>query len=174
MQKNRPFDQFVRDLLANYGRSILTVGTQQPLWVQALGIGLNEALENHNATIIGLAAQPTATDSITALAEALDKGKVKTLFVLGGNPAYNAPAELGYQPMSVALPRPRPGALIPPYVSIPSATWPKEGQSRLINRKDCVYWALRFSCYTIPCKVAESGVPRWPDCVTGFRVSQVP
>ena len=84
------------DLLAHPGRSIVTVGGQQPAWVQALGFGINEALENHGATILGATTGEIPAGTINDLTTAISAGKVKTLFILGGNPAYNAPAELGF------------------------------------------------------------------------------
>ena len=84
------------DLLANPGRSIVLVGEQQPVWVQILGHGINQALGNIGATIVGLATDEKASASISDLAAAIEAGSVRTLFVLGGNPAYNAPSDLNF------------------------------------------------------------------------------
>ncbi len=46
-------EECANDLAANPGRSIVTVGEQQPAWVQALVFAINEALGNHGATILG-------------------------------------------------------------------------------------------------------------------------
>ena len=37
-----------------------------------------------------------AAGSLEELVQAIDKGEVETLIILGGNPAYNAPADLGF------------------------------------------------------------------------------
>ncbi len=92
------------DLLANLGRSIVTVGTLQPAWVQALVFGINEALGNHGATILGVNTGEKPAASIADLAAAIKAGSVKTLFILGGNPAYNAPAELGFSDLLLTVP----------------------------------------------------------------------
>ncbi|MFZ4683689.1 MAG: hydrogenase, partial [Terrimicrobiaceae bacterium] len=92
------------DLLANLGRSIVTVGGLQPAWVQALVFGVNEALGNHGATILGTNTGEKPAASIADLAAAIKAGSVKTLFILGGNPAYNAPAELGFSDLLLNVP----------------------------------------------------------------------
>jgi MoCo/4Fe-4S cofactor protein with predicted Tat translocation signal len=84
------------DLLANRGRSIVFVGEQQPVWVQILGHAINHALGNSGTTIMGLAADEKPSASLGDLAAAIEGGSVKTLFVLGGNPAYNAPSDLNF------------------------------------------------------------------------------
>jgi molybdopterin-containing oxidoreductase family iron-sulfur binding subunit len=84
------------DLVAHVGRSIVTVGSQQPAWVQALVFGINEALGNNGATILGANTGGKPAASITDLATAMTAGAVRTLFILGGNPVYNAPANLGF------------------------------------------------------------------------------
>ncbi len=92
------------DLAAHPGRSIVTVGEQQPAWVQALVFGINEALGNHGATILGAQTGEKPSASITDLSTAIRAGAVKTLFILGGNPAYNAPADLGFSDILQAVP----------------------------------------------------------------------
>jgi molybdopterin-containing oxidoreductase family iron-sulfur binding subunit len=88
-------DEWIRacaaDLLAHKGRSLVLVGPRQPAWVQALGLQINSALGN---TLTGFARQ--ATTSLPDLCSAIEAGKVTTLFILGGNPAYNAPADLRF------------------------------------------------------------------------------
>lgn len=84
------------DLIANAGRSIVSIGSLQPAWVQALGFALNHALGNLGSTILAASPVVRPTGSITDLARAIDSGDVQTLFILGGNPAYNAPANLRF------------------------------------------------------------------------------
>ncbi len=88
------------DLLANRGRSIVFVGEQQPVWVQILGHAINQALGNIGATIMGVATDEKPSASISDLEAAIESGSVKTLFVLGGNPAYNAPSNLNFSESS--------------------------------------------------------------------------
>lgn len=84
------------DLLANPGRSIVMVGELQPMWVQALGFAINEALGNNGATLLGAKTDAKAPAPIARLADAISSDAIKTLFILGGNPVYNAPANLGF------------------------------------------------------------------------------
>jgi len=92
------------DLLANPGRSLVLTGPQTPAAVQVLAHAINAALGNLGATLLGLTnpAPPAAT--ITGLAKAIAAGAVKTLFILGGNPAYNAPAELDFASLLSKVP----------------------------------------------------------------------
>lgn len=92
------------DLLANPGRTIVTVGSLQPAWVHSLAFAINEALGNLNATLLGAATDEMRTRSIGELAGAIEAGSVKTLFILGGNPAYNAPADLGFSDLLGRVP----------------------------------------------------------------------
>ena len=84
------------DLSANPTRSIVTVGEQQPAWVQALVFAINQALGNNGATILGVKTGEKPSATIGELAAAINAGSVQTLFILGGNPAYNAPADLDF------------------------------------------------------------------------------
>ena len=85
-----------KDLSANPGRGIVIAGEQQPAWVQSLVFAINQALGNNGATILGVDSGEKLSTSISDLAAAIKTGAVKTLFVLGGNPAYNAPADLDF------------------------------------------------------------------------------
>lgn len=92
------------DLIAHSGRSIVTVGNQQPAWVQILVAAINEALGNNGATILAVNTGEKPAVSLSELAEAITAGSVKTLFILGGNPAYNAPANLGFSALLEKVP----------------------------------------------------------------------
>jgi molybdopterin-containing oxidoreductase family iron-sulfur binding subunit len=92
------------DLIAHGGKGIVLVGEQQPAWVQALGFALNDALGNLGTTIMGLNSGGMPAASIQDLATAISSGSVKTLFVLGGNPAYNAPADLAFADLLKKVP----------------------------------------------------------------------
>ncbi len=86
----------VADLVAHKGRSLVMVGPRQPAIVQALVAGINAALGNVGQTVVGtkLLAQPAA--SISQLAEKMTATQIKTLIIIGGNPVYNAPADLNW------------------------------------------------------------------------------
>ena len=84
------------DLTKNAGRSIILTGPLTPAPVQVLVHAINNALGNIGATLTPVKTDAAPAASISDLAKALDKGKVKTLVLLGGNPAYNAPADLDF------------------------------------------------------------------------------
>ena len=85
------------DLRAHAGKGIIIAGRRQPPLVHALAFALNASLGNLGKTI-ELRKPPArpASGSIEELVQAIDKGQVETLIILGGNPAYNAPADLGF------------------------------------------------------------------------------
>jgi molybdopterin-containing oxidoreductase family iron-sulfur binding subunit len=85
-----------KDLASSRGRSLVVVGGSQPAPVQALTLAINQALGAFGRTLRGMAAPRPATSSISELADAMAAGRVKTLFIFGGNPVYNAPADLRF------------------------------------------------------------------------------
>jgi len=88
-----------RDLLANKGTSVVVAGEQQPPMVHALAAMLNEKLGNVGQTVFytdPIEVNPVdQVASLQELAKDLDAGAVDVLLILGGNPAFNAPVELG-------------------------------------------------------------------------------
>ncbi len=89
-----------KDLVAHRGRSIVVVGSRQPARVHALVHAVNAALGNNGESIhfypVTDEDEGDAVADIKQLAAELDGGKVDTLVMLGGNPAYDAPADLGF------------------------------------------------------------------------------
>ncbi|MEO8425911.1 MAG: TAT-variant-translocated molybdopterin oxidoreductase [Verrucomicrobiota bacterium] len=85
-----------RDLLANKGSSLIVAGHRQPLGVHVMANAINAALGNVGATVALQTVSEPASGSITELADALKASQVDTLVVLGGNPVYNAPADLDW------------------------------------------------------------------------------
>ncbi|HEY3358301.1 MAG TPA: hypothetical protein VGQ83_33945, partial [Polyangia bacterium] len=87
-----------RDLLKHRGRSLIVVGERQPAAVHALTLALNAALGNLDHTV-ALVPDPVAAleaEPLASLAAALGGGAIDTLLVLGGNPVYEAPADLSF------------------------------------------------------------------------------
>lgn len=84
------------DLVENKGKSLIVAGAHLPEEVQALVLGLNIALGNVGNTVEFLQIDPPQAKTINELAAAIDQGEVQSLFVLGGNPVYNAPADLDW------------------------------------------------------------------------------
>ena len=87
-----------RDLQAHNGASIVIVGDEQPPDVHLLGHALNERHGNVGKTVFytePIEANPVdQTQSLRDLVNEIDAGKVDTLIIIGGNPAYNTPIDL--------------------------------------------------------------------------------
>ncbi|MBI3849762.1 MAG: TAT-variant-translocated molybdopterin oxidoreductase [Verrucomicrobia bacterium] len=83
-----------KDLLANRGQCLVLAGQRQPLAAHLIANAINAALENHGKTVVFHDAPQTKEGGIAELAQSLNAGQVQTLIVLGGNPVYNAPADL--------------------------------------------------------------------------------
>ena len=89
-----------RELLSNRRKSILVAGSRQPATVHALVHALNGLLGNFGSTVsYAPVADPDEIDStmdVKDLADAMGAGRVESLVVLGGNPVYDAPADLAF------------------------------------------------------------------------------
>ncbi len=84
------------DLLAHKGESVVIAGAHLPAEVHAIVYALNVALGAIGHTVDFVAVPAISASGITEVAKLLASGAVKTLVLLGGNPAYNAPADLGF------------------------------------------------------------------------------
>ncbi len=84
------------DLLAHKGKSLIVAGAHLPAEVHAVVYALNVALGAVGNTVDFVAVPTPASAGIVDVAKALEAGAVKTLVILGGNPAYNAPADLAF------------------------------------------------------------------------------
>jgi molybdopterin-containing oxidoreductase family iron-sulfur binding subunit len=91
-------DQVIDDLEAHRGTSLVVAGPRQPAAVHALAHLINEHLGNVGRTVRYTALPDAAphTASIKTLAEDIAAGRVTTLVIIGGNPAYDAPADLDF------------------------------------------------------------------------------
>src|SRR3954462_2088085 len=92
-----PFDdawltECANDLMAKPGASLVLAGPHQPVVVQLMVYAINSALKNIGATlIIREFVRTPKTNSILQLAGEINSGRIKQLFILGGDPVYNAP-----------------------------------------------------------------------------------
>jgi molybdopterin-containing oxidoreductase family iron-sulfur binding subunit len=88
-----------KDLQASKGASIVIAGEQQSPAVHALAHAMNDALGNVGKTVFHtdpLDANPVdQLASLQDLVHDLDSGVVDLLLIVGGNPVFNAPVELG-------------------------------------------------------------------------------
>jgi molybdopterin-containing oxidoreductase family iron-sulfur binding subunit len=89
----------VKDLQNHRGSSIVIAGDDQSPEVHALVHAINGALGNVGKTVVySDTVETNPVDQlaqIKELAADLDAGAVDLLLIIGGNPVYNAPAELG-------------------------------------------------------------------------------
>ena len=91
--------ELVKDLqAAGAGNSLILAGERQPQYVHVLVQAMNIALGNVGSTVSYLTpAEQHGASSIQDLVGDMNAGNVKTLVILGGNPAYNAPADLEWE-----------------------------------------------------------------------------
>ncbi|MBM4130514.1 4Fe-4S dicluster domain-containing protein, partial [bacterium] len=84
------------DLMVHRGHGLLVAGLRQDPEVHALVHVLNAALGNVGHTISYVPFELPAFASLEELVADLNAGRVTTLVVLGGNPVYDAPADLEF------------------------------------------------------------------------------
>lgn len=93
--------ELVNDLIANKGKSIVSAGIGQSATVHAAVHLINEVLGNAGTgkpveyTIIS-PEHVGHTSAIQSLVNDLNSGQVNTLVMIGGNPVYDAPADLEF------------------------------------------------------------------------------
>jgi MoCo/4Fe-4S cofactor protein with predicted Tat translocation signal len=89
-----------KDLAAHRGASLVIAGEEQPPVVHALAHAMNAALGNAGKTVYytePLEANPVhQLDSLRELAGEMKAGKVALLFIVGGNPVYDAPVDFDF------------------------------------------------------------------------------
>jgi molybdopterin-containing oxidoreductase family iron-sulfur binding subunit len=89
-----------KDIANHPGSSVIIPGDHQPPAVHALAHALNQSQGNVGKTVFytdPVDANPVnQTESLKDLVADMRGGKVDLLIMLGGNPAYDAPADLGF------------------------------------------------------------------------------
>ena len=94
--KDKWINECAADLLDHRGECIVIAGAHLPAQVHAIAYAINAFLGNLGKTVDFVAVEPSTAASISDLAAAIKAGSVKTLVILGGNPAYNAPVDLDW------------------------------------------------------------------------------
>jgi len=92
-------EEVAADLKAHAGRAVILAGRRQPPLVHALVHAMNVSLGNLGKTVELRSGESSSTGgagTLEELAEAAGQGRVETLVILGGNPAYDAPANLEF------------------------------------------------------------------------------
>jgi Fe-S-cluster-containing dehydrogenase component len=109
---SRWIDALAKDLQANRGKGLIVAGERQPPAVHAAVCALNSHLGNTGKTVSYHETKDAALPSVSSLASlvaAMKAGTVQTLVILGGNPVFDAPADLDFAsamakvPHSIAL-----------------------------------------------------------------------
>ncbi len=97
------------DLTAHSGRSVVVPGESQPPVLHALAHAINRHLDNVGTTV--RYTDPVAARSvdqvasIRELAQEMNAGDVELLVIVGGNPVFNAPADLDFLAAMQRVPR---------------------------------------------------------------------
>ena len=101
-------DAVVEDLTASRNRSVVLAGRGQPPLVHAIAHWLNATLGNIGRTVgyvpVAAARPERVVASIGELAAAMRAKQVSGLIIFGGNPAYDAPADLNFADLLAEAP----------------------------------------------------------------------
>ncbi|MHC4219538.1 MAG: TAT-variant-translocated molybdopterin oxidoreductase [Planctomycetota bacterium] len=92
------FEQILSDLQQHRGECLVVAGPRQPAAVHTMAYLMNDLLGNIGRTV-HFTELPDAQPNVAAmksLAQDMAGGRVSTLVILGGNPAHDAPANLGF------------------------------------------------------------------------------
>jgi len=99
-ESQRFVEAAARDLTANRTASLVVAGDEQPAAVHVLAHAINQALGNVGQTVLyseSIEANPIdQAASLRELVADMQAGTVSGLIILGGNPVYNAPADLKF------------------------------------------------------------------------------
>jgi len=100
-RRERILQAMAADLFEHRGAAVIAAGPRQPAEVHARIHHLNALLGNAGKTVTyteePAAAYAATCGELADLVKRMQGGKVKTLLVLGGNPVYDAPADLEFQ-----------------------------------------------------------------------------
>ena len=101
-------DALVRDLQKHREASVVVAGDRQPPGVHALAHAMNQALDNVGKTVVytdPIEANPVdQMASLRELVKDMESGAVRILLMLGGNPVYTAPVDLGFAEQLAKVP----------------------------------------------------------------------
>jgi len=96
--------ELAADLKSARGRSLVLAGNRQPVAVQQLAAAINSALGALGQTLIGAPKTTAPALTISDLAAEIKAKKITALFILGGNPVYNAPSDLDWAGLQKSVP----------------------------------------------------------------------
>jgi molybdopterin-containing oxidoreductase family iron-sulfur binding subunit len=97
-EHNAWLDAVAKDLQQHRGRAVIIPGEYQPAMVHALAHAMNEALGAPGTTVIYtdpvVEGPVSQVESVKELVADTNAGKAEVLLILGGNPMFDAPADL--------------------------------------------------------------------------------
>ena len=112
-EQNKWIQEIAKDLKASNGKAIVVAGAHQPPAVHALAMAMTDALSSANPVTAGQATDPNAAvityhapiegapvphdAGLQAVVGEMNAGKIKTALIIGSNPAYSAPRDLGFE-----------------------------------------------------------------------------
>ena len=98
--RTRVFNALVDDLKKSQGKSTIICGENQAPEVHAVVHRINQMLGNNGNTVTFTepadADRPSSLESIKTLTDQLNAGTIKSVFILGGNPVFDAPQDLKF------------------------------------------------------------------------------
>ena len=86
----------VKDLKAAGPSALVVAGARQPAIVHAIAAAINQSLGSAAVSYVKSDKVDSGLDAFKALTTEMASGQVSTLVILGGNPAYTAPADVGF------------------------------------------------------------------------------
>jgi MoCo/4Fe-4S cofactor protein with predicted Tat translocation signal len=100
-EKEREFaNKVAAELKAAPGNGVVAVGPSAPAIIHALGHAINQQIGAFGKTLTLIedpaGDRPTHFAAITQLCKDMASDKVKALFIIGGNPAYDAPTDVDF------------------------------------------------------------------------------
>ena len=84
------------DLVAAGNSALVVAGAGQSVAVHLAAAAINQALGSLGTTVEVVSAPSPSSVSFLDLTGKIREGQIKTLFILGGNPVYNSPADLNW------------------------------------------------------------------------------
>jgi Fe-S-cluster-containing dehydrogenase component/anaerobic selenocysteine-containing dehydrogenase len=100
-----PAAKISADLKAHPGKSVVIPGEHESVALRQIARQLNETLGSVGTTVDYPDGLETEARDLRALVDEMRAGSVETLIVIGGNPAYDAPADFDFAKLLAKVPR---------------------------------------------------------------------
>jgi molybdopterin-containing oxidoreductase family iron-sulfur binding subunit len=93
-----------RDLVEHAGESVVVAGAHLGMEAQMLAIYLNQLIGAPDKTVRYAELPEAPAPGLVELAEQIRSGAIESLLILGGNPVYDAPADLDWAALQKSVP----------------------------------------------------------------------